>query len=254
MSTYPAVLDALGNPVASTPMNSSTGDLAHALQHGDANNSIEAIQATLGTNPQGSSPTVRERMEAVDLNLSTGNHTHTISKISGLQTALDGKATLVHTHAESDVTNLTTDLAAKAAVTTSVTPSPLGVAAIGASAAAARADHVHLIPTLATLGAAASATTLTAGSGLTGGGDLSANRTLAANFVASGGDGGTATTVSRGDHIHSALYYTQTQSNANYAATAHNHNGGYAKVTALTTGTALPSPAGYSDGDVIAFY
>jgi hypothetical protein len=45
-------------------------------------------------------------------------------------------------------------------------------------------------------------TTISAGSGLTGGGDLSANRSLAVNF----GGTGTATTVSRTDHDHDTVY------------------------------------------------
>lgn len=55
-----------------------------------------------------------------------------ISGITGLQTALDGKASTSHTHAQIDVTNLTTDLAAKAntadlaAVATSGSASDLG--------------------------------------------------------------------------------------------------------------------------------
>lgn len=57
---------------------------------------------------------------------------------STVTTALAGKAATIHTHAQSDITNLTTDLSAKAAA----------------------------------------AVTITAGTGLSGGGDLSANRTI----------------------------------------------------------------------------
>lgn len=45
-----------------------------------------------------------------------------------------------------------------------------------------------------------------AGSGLTGGGTLAADRTLTVNFTTSGGNNGTATTVARGDHNHDATY------------------------------------------------
>ena len=41
-------------------------------------------------------------------------HTHTTAQITGLDTALAGKAPTVHTHAQGDVTNLVSDLAAKA--------------------------------------------------------------------------------------------------------------------------------------------
>lgn len=42
-------------------------------------------------------------------------HTHAISDVTSLQTALDGKAASVHTHAISDVTSLQTALDGKAA-------------------------------------------------------------------------------------------------------------------------------------------
>jgi hypothetical protein len=50
----------------------------------------------------------------------------------------------------------------------------------------------------ASVGAAPTTRTISAGSGLTGGGDLSANRTLSANFGTSAG------TVSEGNHTHAA--------------------------------------------------
>jgi hypothetical protein len=89
-----------------------------------------------------------------------------------------------------------------------VNPAALGVAAPGASANASRSDHVHTMPTAANVGAAPTSRSISAGNGLTGGGDLSANRTLSANFAsanpAANGTAapGTATSVSRGDHVH----------------------------------------------------
>jgi len=53
--------------------------------------------------------------------------------------------------------------------------------------------------------AAGTITQVVAGSGLTGGG-TSGSITVSANLTASGGDNGTATTVARGDHLHSATY------------------------------------------------
>lgn len=44
------------------------------------------------------------------------SHTHSIANVTGLQTALDGKASTSHTHAISDVTNLQTTLDGKASV------------------------------------------------------------------------------------------------------------------------------------------
>jgi len=51
-------------------------------------------------------------------------------------------------------------------VASSTTPAALGVAAVGVGTTFARADHVHLIPTLATLGAQAAGSYLTVGGAL----------------------------------------------------------------------------------------
>lgn len=58
-----------------------------------------------------------------------------ISKTTGLQTALDGKAASSHTHAQSDVTNLVSDLAAKVAKSTATTKGDLLVATASATLA-----------------------------------------------------------------------------------------------------------------------
>ena len=86
-------------------------------------------------------------------------------------------------------------------------PAALGVAAPGASTSAARADHVHVMPSAANVGAPATSRLISAGNGLTGGGDLTADRTLSANFSATAAAlgvsaAGTATSLSRGDHVH----------------------------------------------------
>lgn len=51
-----------------------------------------------------------------------------------------------------------------------------------------------------------------AGTGLTGGGDLTADRTIAATYGGSGGDYGSASTLTRSDHIHDGRYFTETES------------------------------------------
>lgn len=45
------------------------------------------------------------------------SHTHVIANVTGLQTALDGKSNVGHTHAITDITNLSTELAGKVATT-----------------------------------------------------------------------------------------------------------------------------------------
>jgi len=86
-------------------------------------------------------------------------------------------------------------------------PASLGITAAGSSTSASRGDHVHAMPSASDVGAVPTTRTVSAGNGLTGGGDLSANRTLSANFSSSAAalgtsSAGTATTVSRGDHVH----------------------------------------------------
>ena len=61
MSTYPATLDALTNPAP----GDSQALVSHAGQHTAANDAIEAIEATLGVNPQDSYATVAARLTAI---------------------------------------------------------------------------------------------------------------------------------------------------------------------------------------------
>lgn len=61
-STYPGAIDDFDNPVGNDPLSNP----AHAGQHSDANDAIEAVESTLGVNPQGVFATVAARMEVVD--------------------------------------------------------------------------------------------------------------------------------------------------------------------------------------------
>ena len=70
MSNFPAGLDAFTNPAANTDLDSLA--IPHAASHGALNDAVEAIQATLGTNPQGSAATVRARLDAI-IPSQTGN-------------------------------------------------------------------------------------------------------------------------------------------------------------------------------------
>jgi len=60
-SSYPSSADALSNPASGDAL--STG---HAAQHANANDAIEAIEGTLGLNPQGASATVKARLDAIE--------------------------------------------------------------------------------------------------------------------------------------------------------------------------------------------
>lgn len=99
--------------------------------------------------------------------------------------------------------------------------------------------------------------TVTAGNGLTGGGDLTANRTfdvgagngitvaadaVAANFTTSGvGDNGVLNTVARGDHVHDQRYsrYYQTLVGGSTSQVI-THNFGYRTVVVQLFRTAAP--------------
>lgn len=100
---------------------------------------------------------------------SGGPHSHVESDVTNLPTDLAGKAPTAHAHAESDVTNLATDLAGKAA----------------AVHTHAESDVTALTTDLAAR--ALKTTTVGAGTGLSGGGDLSANRSLAVVFGTAAG-------------------------------------------------------------------
>jgi hypothetical protein len=103
------------------------------------------------------------------------SHSHTISDVTNLQTALDGKASSSHTHAQADVTNLTTDLAAKAPL---ASPTFTGVPA--APTAAANTNTTQLATTAFVIGQASNATPLISGTATAG----------------------TLNTYSRADHVH----------------------------------------------------
>lgn len=57
-SNYPGSLDSFTNPAGTDALTSP----AHAAQHADANDAIEAIESTLGVNPQGTAVSVAARL------------------------------------------------------------------------------------------------------------------------------------------------------------------------------------------------
>ena len=63
-SNYPASFDSFENPTATDSLNDAR--VPHAKQHDDANDAIEAIEATLGLHPQGTSATVDARITKVE--------------------------------------------------------------------------------------------------------------------------------------------------------------------------------------------
>jgi hypothetical protein len=113
----PVQLKRNGTPGASAPSSLLHGELA--LNYGDArifwrdaSNVIQSFtfQSYALASHTHSISDVTGLQTALDGKASS-SHTHSISDVTGLQTALDGKASSSHTHAASDITSGTLDIA-----------------------------------------------------------------------------------------------------------------------------------------------
>jgi len=82
-SSYPTGLDSLAKPTASTLENAA--GFEHDVVHTEAAEAVEAVQSTLGTNPQGSSATVKARLDTLAVD-STVVHDSGNETISGIKT------------------------------------------------------------------------------------------------------------------------------------------------------------------------
>lgn len=246
-TNYPASQDDFPDPNATMPLNSGTAP--HATLHANINAAVEKIEQILGTNPQGTFASVAIALQ----NKANSSHTHAMADITSLTTTLAAKSAIGHTHAIADTTGLQAALDGKPTVASTNPAALASAAAVGVSTTAARSDHVHPYPTTTQLGAAAATTSIVAGTGLSGGGDLSTNRTLSVVFTSSGGDNGTATTAARGDHTHDALYYPRASADSLFAASNHLHDTRYPMLVTQTSST-LPSAASYPEGAIVAIY
>ena len=63
-SAYPAAIDSFANPGASTLMDDTVYD--HDVQHSNVNDAVNAIETELGTNPKGSSASVKARLDLIE--------------------------------------------------------------------------------------------------------------------------------------------------------------------------------------------
>jgi hypothetical protein len=89
-TVYPGALDDFTNPTASDSLNDPT--VPHATQHADANDAIEAIQATLGIDPQGTESTVDARIGALETTVDTET-TGLVDRVDALEDSVDAETT-----------------------------------------------------------------------------------------------------------------------------------------------------------------
>ena len=82
-TNYPNSLDSLTNPATTDPVNNPS----HAIQHANANDAIEALQAKVGTNNSAVTTSIDYRVRQLELNPVTS----TADKIE--QTVVNGGAT-----------------------------------------------------------------------------------------------------------------------------------------------------------------
>lgn len=71
MSVYPGAIDQFTNPQPADRQSAEVGGLTHSEMHGAAFDAIEAIEATLGTNPQGTAEDVAARLAGLDTTIAT---------------------------------------------------------------------------------------------------------------------------------------------------------------------------------------
>jgi len=91
-SSYPSGFDALTNPAATDPLTSP----AHANQHSNANDAIEAIEVTLGLNPQGTVASVGARFVTVEAFIPTMGSAVAAASLSAAQSATSASAAIVY--------------------------------------------------------------------------------------------------------------------------------------------------------------
>lgn len=220
-------------------MNDSSAD--HATLHDHVNDALTQVQTILGTNPHIGSSKTYSSVAARLADFDTTN-SNTASSISSINTSLAGKAASVHHHSPKDVYSITDltgangktlydDLTGLPKISTAV-GTALGTAAAGSTGQTADAGHVHPLPTLTALGAAATGTSVTAGSGLTGGGSIGTSASTISLAVSFGGTG-TATSAAHSDH---------------------NHDGVYTKYIIQSSTAAMPSASSYPAGTILAIY
>ena len=154
-SSYPAGLDSLANPAASDTLDSLT--VPHAEQHDKANDAIEAIQAALGTNPQGVATNVRSRLDGVEA-LAASQITIATEQAE-IATAAAVDAADARDTVEANATSIATTAAtaATASATSSATASASSASTSAANAAASATSANNSATSAASSAASAAA-------------------------------------------------------------------------------------------------
>ena len=164
MSTnYPGALDSFVNPTATDSLDSAT--VPHAAQHDNINDSMSAVQVTLGVNPQGGSATVVARLTALDSTVS--------GKAATNQTMYVGTTAIAINRSSASQTLTGTSIDGNAATATLATSATTAATATLATSATTAATA-----TLATSATTAATASAVPASGITG-------ATLASNVTAS---------------------------------------------------------------------
>jgi hypothetical protein len=89
-TAYPNGIDSFTNPTSSDTLDSQT--VPHAAQHADINDAVEAIETTLGTNPEGGAADVSARIGALEDTVDTET-TGLVDRVEALETTVDTETT-----------------------------------------------------------------------------------------------------------------------------------------------------------------
>lgn len=144
-SLYPDALDVLVNPTSTSNM----ATVSHSGQHIAANDAIEAIETTLGINPEGSETSVADRLAAVDgvLAITVSGPTSSVGSNIATFDGITGKVIQDSgTSLSSGALTLSGTITAAGlagALLSSANPIIDSAASPGTSAIPSRQDHVH---------------------------------------------------------------------------------------------------------------
>lgn len=165
-------------------VNGVSPDGAGAVSIGMAWSALTGVPATFAPSAHTHDYTT---LTNIPTTFTPATHNHSISAVSGLQTALDGKAAISHTHLWADITDKPTTFAPSA--------------------------HTHTVSQLS------DATTI--GKNITLAADAAAVRTLIGAGTSNLAIGTTGTTAAAGNHVHD--YATLTNIPSTFAPAAHSH-------------------------------